>query len=164
MRLKNFLIVVDDIERSKKFYHDLFGLEVLVDFGGNVILTERLVLQERKIWDKLIEQESKAGAADAELYFEENNLDRFLKKLDEYPEPIQYLNSLKEHDWGQRVIRIFDPDGHVIEVGESLEHVAQRYYQSGMSIEDVAKKVQLPLEHVKLICGLDFESNDELYE
>ena len=161
MRLKNFLIVVNDIEHSKKFYHDLFGLEVLVDFGGNVILTERLVLQERKIWNHLIEQESKSGNADAELYFEENNMDLFLKKLEEYEEPIQYLNHLKEHDWGQRVVRFYDPDGHVIEVGESLEYVARRYYQAGMLIEDVAKKVQLPLDYVKTICGVDSEEMDE---
>ena len=37
MRLRNFLIVVDDIERSKQFYHDLFGLNVLIDNDGNLI-------------------------------------------------------------------------------------------------------------------------------
>ena len=46
MRLKNVLIVVKNIERSKKFYHDLFGLEVVLDNEGNMILTEGLVLQE----------------------------------------------------------------------------------------------------------------------
>ena len=50
MRLKNFLIVVKDIEKSRKFYHDLFGLELLLDNGGNMILSEGLVLQEEKYW------------------------------------------------------------------------------------------------------------------
>ena len=27
MKLKNILIVVENIEEAKKFYHDLFGLE-----------------------------------------------------------------------------------------------------------------------------------------
>ena len=48
MRFRNFLIVVKDIEKSKQFYHDLFGFEVLVDFDGNMILTDGLVLQEEK--------------------------------------------------------------------------------------------------------------------
>lgn len=39
MQLKNVLIVVNDIERSKKFYKDIFGLEVILDNEGNVILT-----------------------------------------------------------------------------------------------------------------------------
>ena len=45
MRLKNFLIVVKDIERSKQFYHDLFGLEMILDNDGNMTLTDGLVLQ-----------------------------------------------------------------------------------------------------------------------
>ena len=43
MKLKNILIVVDDVERSKNFYCHLFVLRVVTDFGGNVILTEGLV-------------------------------------------------------------------------------------------------------------------------
>ena len=50
MRLKNILIVVKDIEHSKQFYHDLFGLNTILDNDGNVILTEGLVLQDEKIW------------------------------------------------------------------------------------------------------------------
>ena len=45
MKLKKFLIVVKDIEKSKKYYHDLFGLEMVVDNDGNMILTDGLVLQ-----------------------------------------------------------------------------------------------------------------------
>ena len=31
MKLKNILIVVKDIEKSKRFYHDLFGLDMVLD-------------------------------------------------------------------------------------------------------------------------------------
>ena len=50
MRLKNVLIVVKDIEKSRKFYHDLFGIDLVLDNDGNMILTEGLVLQDEKIW------------------------------------------------------------------------------------------------------------------
>ena len=53
MRLKNVLIVVKDIERSRQFYHDLFGLELILDNDGNMILSEGLVLQDEKIWSEL---------------------------------------------------------------------------------------------------------------
>ena len=46
--LKNVLIVVDDIEKSIEFYKDLFGLQVILKNEGNVILSEGLVLQDRK--------------------------------------------------------------------------------------------------------------------
>ena len=48
MKLKNVLIVVKDIEKSKRFYKDLFGLDLVLDNGGNMILTEGLVLQDEK--------------------------------------------------------------------------------------------------------------------
>lgn len=52
MKLRNVLIVVKDIEKSKKFYHDLFGLDTILDNDGNVVLTEGLVLQDEQIWKK----------------------------------------------------------------------------------------------------------------
>ena len=54
MKLKNILIVVKDIEKSKRFYHDLFGLDMVLDNNGNMILTEGLVLQDEKIWKKFM--------------------------------------------------------------------------------------------------------------
>ena len=38
--LKNVLIVVDDIEKSREFYRDLFGLQVILKNEGNVILSK----------------------------------------------------------------------------------------------------------------------------
>ena len=60
MKLKNFLIAVTDMELSKRFYRELFGLRVAADFGENVILTEGLVLQERTVWQSSLGKESVA--------------------------------------------------------------------------------------------------------
>ena len=57
MRLKNILIVVKDIEKSRKFYHDLFGIDLVLDNDGNMILTEGLVLQDVKIWKSFLERD-----------------------------------------------------------------------------------------------------------
>lgn len=149
MRLKNILIVVSDIERSKAFYRDLFGLAVVTDFGENVILTEGLVLQEKKLWESFIGRSMISGGNDAELYFEENDIDRFLERMENSEYPIEYLNKCITHDWGQRVIRIYDPDGHIIEIGESMEYVARRFLKQGMTAEQVAAKTQLPLSQIE---------------
>ena len=50
MKLKNILIVVKDINKARQFYHDLFGLELVLDNDGNMMLTEGLVLQEERYW------------------------------------------------------------------------------------------------------------------
>jgi len=148
MRLKNVLIVVKDIELSKAFYRDLFGLEVVTDFGGNVILTEGLVLQEQTVWETFTDKKVVSYGNAAELYFEENDMDFFIKKLSQCSYEIEYMNPPIEHDWGQRVVRIYDPDGHIIEVGESLEYVAKRYLKQGMTVEETSTKTQLPLSQV----------------
>lgn len=121
MRLKNILLVVNDIELSKKFYSELFGLKVKTDFGGNVMLTEGLVLQERAGWEALTGVHTEMGNHDAELYFEEADMDGFLEKLQKTDLQISYLNECTVDDNGQRVLRLYDPDKHIIEVKEAAK-------------------------------------------
>jgi len=116
MRLKNILIVVNDIEKSKKFYMDLFGLDVILDGEGNVILSEGLVLQDEKIWKNEINLEILPKNNHTELYFEESDIDTFVEKLNRYDEKIQYVTQLTELPWGQKLVRFYDFDGNLIEV------------------------------------------------
>ena len=117
MRLKNFLIVVKDIDRSKQFYHDLFGLEMLLDNDGDMILTDGLVLQEEKYWKEFLKKEIIPENNSCELYFEEADIEGFIEKLESYYPEVKYVNRLMTHSWGQKVVRFYDPDGNLIEVG-----------------------------------------------
>ena len=82
MKLKNVLIVVNDMERSIRFYKELIPKNNMT-----------------------------------ELYFEESDIEGFAKKLEASEFEIEYVNELMEHSWGQKVIRFYDPDGNLIEVG-----------------------------------------------
>lgn len=117
MKLRNVLIVVKDIETSRKYYHDLFGLDMIIDNDGNMILTEGLVLQQETYWKQFLEKDTIPRNNHCELYFEEENLEAFVEKLERlYPET-EYVNKLMVHSWGQKVIRFYDLDGNLIEVG-----------------------------------------------
>ena len=120
MKLKNILIVVKDIERSRQFYHDLFGLELLLDNDGHMILSEGLVLQDRKIWKEFLGRDIIPENNSCELYFEERDLEAFVEKLEKYDPEIRYVNRLMTHSWGQKVVRFYDPDGNLIEVGTPM--------------------------------------------
>ena len=120
MRLRNILIVVKDIERSKKFYHDLFGLDIVLDNDGNIILTEGLVLQDEKIWKDFLGKTIIPESNSCELYFEEPDLEGFVEKLDRLYPSVQYVNRLMTHSWGQKVVRFYDLDGNLIEVGTPM--------------------------------------------
>ena len=54
MRLRNVLIVVNDMDRAIRFYKEIFGLQVILDQDGNVIMSEGLVLQDAKIWQRFL--------------------------------------------------------------------------------------------------------------
>ena len=117
MKLKSVLIVVKDIERSRQFYHDLFGLKLILDNDGNMILTEGLVLQEEKYWKEFLGKDIISENNSSELYFEESDIEGFVEKLESYYPEVKYVNRLMMHTWGQKVVRFYDPDGNLIEVG-----------------------------------------------
>lgn len=120
MRLKNVLIVVKDIEKSRKFYHDLFGIDLVLDNDGNMIFTEGLVLQDEKIWKSFLGRDILLPNNACELYFEEQDIEVFVEKLERLYPSIEYVNRLMTHSWGQRVIRFYDLDGNLIEVGTPM--------------------------------------------
>lgn len=146
MKFKNPLLSVKDIEISKQFYKNVLGLHVIMDFGANITLTGGISLQTEETWGTFIGQKVQYGNG-TELYFEEDNFDEFLKKLDTLP--IQYIHPVKEQNWGQRVIRILDPDKHIIEIGENIKAVCKRFQQSDMSQEEIAKRMDVPLSYVQ---------------
>ena len=123
MKLKNILIVVKDIEKSRKFYNDLFGIELVLDNDGNMILTEGLVLQDEKIWKSFLDRDIVSKSNSCELYFEEQDIEAFVEKLERLYPSIEYVNRLMTHSWGQRVIRFYDLDGNLIEVGTPIESI-----------------------------------------
>jgi len=139
------------MESSKRFYREVLGLEVAADFGANVTLTGGIVLQTADTWARFIRR-----AADeivyqnnaAELYFEEDRIDDFAAKLAAIP-GIVYVHPLLEHPWGQRVVRFYDPDGHIIEVGENLAMVVRRFLDGGLSVQETAARMDMPEDDVR---------------
>lgn len=120
MRLKNVLIAVNDMDRAIRFYKELFGLQVILNQDGNVIMSEGLVLQEAAIWKGFLDKELIPKNHTTELYFEEKNIEAFIEKLEKSDFEIEYVNSLMEHSWGQKVVRFYDLDGNLIEVGTPM--------------------------------------------
>lgn len=148
MKMMNPLFSVKDMDRSVQFYHRVLGLEVILDFGANKTLTGGLVLQSEETFREFIDHKEIAyGGNDGEVYFEEDDFDAFAQKLTSLE--IEYVHPVKEHAWGQRVVRFYDPDHHIIEVGENIKEVCRRFLNSGMSIEETAVRMDVPEEFVR---------------
>ena len=148
MKLKNMLLAVIDMERSVAFYKALFQLEVEQDFGACKTLTGGLVLQTLETWKAFIETDKVSFFSNSgELYFETENFDAFAATLKKHE--VQYVHPIKEHAWGQRVVRIYDPDRHILEIGENIKVVCRRFLERGMSPEQVAERMDVPMKFVK---------------
>ena len=148
MKLKNTLLAVADMERSLTFYETVLGLQVVLDFGANKTLTGGLCLQTLETWTGFLETDRVAfGGNDAELYFEEDRFDGFVRRLESLE--IQYVHPVKEHPWGQRVVRFYDPDRHIIEAGENMRAVCRRFLDSGLTPEQTAERMDVSLEYVR---------------
>lgn len=147
MKLKNPMLVVKDIDKSVEFYKKVLGLRVVVDFGANKTLTGGLCLQTLETYKDFIgTDEISFGGNNFEVYFEEDDFDKFEEKLKDCN--VEYVHPVKEHSWGQRAVRFYDPDKHIIEVGENLQSVCKRFLNSGMTAEEVAKRMDVPIKFV----------------
>ena len=139
MKYTSTLIAVKDMEKSKQFYHDVLGLNVVADFGANVTLDGGVVLQTLDTWKSFIRTDKVVLPNNAgELYFEEDDMDAFCNHLKSFN--ISYVHELFEHRWGQRVVRFYDPDKHIVEVGEKLDAVVLRFVEQGLSAEETATR------------------------
>lgn len=145
--MKNTMLVVKDMERSKKFYWEVMGLRTLVDLQIHAVLTGGLGLQTEASWQGFIREDISYKGNDAEIYFEEDDFDTFIEKLTKMD--IEYVHPPYTHEWGQRVVRFYDPDNHILEVGESMKIVCRRFLNVGFDEMQIAKKTGLPLKAVR---------------
>ncbi len=150
MEFKLALLAVKSVAVSKKFYEEIFNQKVALDLGRNVTFSGGFAIQEDFAWLTDLPVDSiKEKSNNMELYFEVEDFDGFLEHLKKY-EPIEYVHPPKKHDWQQRVVRIYDPDHHIIEIGESMKVIVKRYLANGYSVEETSRIVHSPIEFVEM--------------
>ena len=113
MKFHSSVIFVNDIEKSKDFYIRLLNQKIEHDFGKNVIFNGGLTIWEIQ-QDHIISQqlETKNKSNKFELYFEDELIDKAKELL--LKENVEFLHDIHEEPWGQRTIRFFDPDKHLL--------------------------------------------------
>lgn len=151
MKFKCPLIVVTNMSISRDFYENILNQKVKYDFGENILYEGDFSIQSKSHFANMItldKNDITMKSNNFELYFEEDNIDNLIERLKSI-NSIHYIHDLIEHPWGQRVIRVYDPDMHIIEIGESMESVAKRFLSQGFSIEETARLTQHPIEFVE---------------
>lgn len=152
MKYKCPLLVVSDIQRSRSFYEDLLGLKVIVDFGENITFQGDFAIHLKSHYQKLIDnKEIQHGGNNFEIYFEEDDLEGIVQLLK--GNGITFVHELREQPWKQRVVRFYDPDHHIIEVGESMENTVFRLHNEGWSVDEISASTLMPPQFVEQAIG-----------
>jgi catechol 2,3-dioxygenase-like lactoylglutathione lyase family enzyme len=145
------VISVKDLNASRAFYEKVLSLKVTLDLGANVAFgDESSVFAIQYDYTGLVGVDNldvSYKGNDHELYFEEDNFDEFVEKLEN--RNIDFVHRVVEHSWGQKAVRFYDLDMHIIEVAEPLKIVIKRFLNSGLSIEETAKRMDVPVEYIK---------------
>ncbi|MEJ5245650.1 MAG: VOC family protein [Bacteroidota bacterium] len=154
MDLKNMSIAlfVRDINISKNFYINILQQQIDLDFGKNVVFKAGFAIWEIRdshiIPVKIgLDKIRDYSVSRFELYFETNNIVQDFNDLKS--KNVKFLHEIHEEIWGQQTIRFFDPDNHLIEIGESMEQFVSRFYKQGLTIEQVSARTNVPVEEVK---------------
>ncbi len=144
------LITVDNMAVSRRFYEELLGQTVEFDFGENVAF-KGFSLHLKPHFESLLGEPGKFPAQkrsnNMELYFETDEVLEFSEKLKQAG--VEFIHEVKEQPWGQRVMRFYDPDSHIIEIGETMEGLVVRLHNNGLSLEEIAAKTYMPREFIE---------------
>lgn len=146
------VLLVRDIEVSRKFYEGLLGQKVLMSNDPNVGFEGGLAIWQRDYALQTIfgnPQPAQTSNDNLELYFETEDLDRAVNWLSE--SGVQWVHPIREQPWAQRVVRFYDPDGYIIDLGEPMPVVIARLFKEGVTEEEIARRTFMPIEVVSQI-------------
>jgi catechol 2,3-dioxygenase-like lactoylglutathione lyase family enzyme len=142
------LIVVNDIQRARKFYTEILKQKVTVDFGENVSFEGNFAIHLKSHFKSLIQnREITSFSNSGELYFEHDDVQGMQQTLEQ--NGVTFVHKTIEQPWGQRVMRFYDPDGNLIEIGESLEHLCLRLHNDGQAISEICSTTNMSMEFVE---------------
>lgn len=152
IKFSSTVLLVDKIDLSRNFYESILGQQVELDHGECIVFSTGFSIWERTYAEQLIFGEVTMPGHQGhgmELYFETEQLEEVYCQLK--AAEVKLVHEIQEQPWGQRVLRVFDPDQRVIEIAESMDIVIKRYLEQGMNPEQIAARTSMPIEIVRTV-------------
>ncbi len=155
IKFQTALLFVKDIKVSSIFYQKILEQKIEYDFGADVVFHGGFAIHDADHISNLLfgranpNSLEKLGRENLELYFESESLEEVFVKLEDYG--VKFIHTIREQPWGQRVLRFYDPDDHIVEIGEPMSAVIRRYLKQGASEAEVASRTSMPIEEIAKI-------------
>jgi catechol 2,3-dioxygenase-like lactoylglutathione lyase family enzyme len=153
----NAVLFVSNIENSKMFYTQILKQKITLDLGLNVAFENGLAIWEKKYAHTMIfglkhqdiNSNPQSLQEESEYYFETDDIEMFYDYLKS--EKVVFVHPLIEQPWKQRVFRFYDPDHHIIEIGEPMPKVVIRLAKQNNTAEEIAKLISMPLPFINFV-------------
>ena len=160
IQYRSCVIFVQDIAVSRRFYEELLGQTVEMDFGPSVDLQDGFNLWQidhafQTIHTRPPDATERLRQGNHELHFETTDAKALSDRLSKAG--VEFVHPLREMPWGKRIFRVRDPDGHTVAVGEPMPAVIARLLGEGMSVQAVAERTGMPIELVDQIAQGEIE-------
>ena len=151
IRYHSAVLITDNLESLKEFYTIVLGQTIEHDFGGCVIFNSGLSIWRMEsdyALAKALGKDYRPGKNKGlELCFETDHFSVEVPKLK--ATGIELIHDVAEEQWGQQTVRFYDPDGNIVELGESMPGFCKRLFRSGLSIAEVSQKTGITQKLVK---------------
>lgn len=151
MKFMGPIILVENLEVSRDFYEKILKQKVIYDFGVNVSFENGLAIHLRPHFEEIHKMKGTRnilyGSNSVELNFETKELDDIYNKLKQLK--TEFIHEIQEAPWGQRGITLYDPDKHIVSIGEAMEGVVNRLYKQGLSVDEVVSITGMPKEFIE---------------
>lgn len=121
IRFRNVIALVSDIKESKHFYEDIIGLKINQEFDTFILFEDDFAIHKADLFYEYINKPyhgEKMGRGNVDFYFTTSDLESYRDKLREAG--VIFIHDIRRHDWGESVIRVYDPDGHILEIGDAV--------------------------------------------
>ncbi len=119
----NTIVFVKDIKVSRVFYESVIGLKIEQDYETIVFFENHFVIHDRNdiiqtIYGKKPLLKKEQGRKNLLIYFETDDIETAFQRIKKSKTEI--IHQIKKQEWGQNVFRFYDPDKHIVEIGEAM--------------------------------------------
>jgi catechol 2,3-dioxygenase-like lactoylglutathione lyase family enzyme len=144
------VVFCNDLKEQRDFYEKFLGQKVEHDLGVCIVFEKGFTLWKLKseypISKELGYTYEPIGNRNFELSFTTELFGDAVEKV--LLSELRILHNVVEETWGQYTIRFYDPEGNLVEIGETLKCMAMRMREDGKSIEEIVDRSSLPKEYV----------------
>lgn len=150
LQFDSSVIFCSDLQLQREFYEKFLNQEVEMDLGLCLIFKNKFSLWQLSddfpISKELGYTYEHIGNRNLELCFKTDNFEDAVEQV--LMSDLRILHNVEEEKWGQYTIRFYDPEGNLVEIGESMECFVKRMHSEGMNKKQISEKTGLAAAYV----------------